>query len=190
MNIRTRCAIVGAALGTIAAPAATQTPVPISAFDSIELRGGGTVTIRHGGRQRVTLLSGDLDTSRFSVDEQGKLTITACRNSCHDYRLRVEIVTPDLEGVGIRGGGSIRTEGDFPYRDVLAAGVHGGGSLDVAAIEAGIVTAGIQGGGSIRTHARDSLVAGIQGGGTIRYLGDPRVTSGIEGGGSVSPAGR
>jgi len=190
MKTHTRAAIIGAALAAVAVSAAAQTPVSVSTFDSIELRGGGTVTVRHGDRQRVTLLSGDLDTSRFSVDEQGRLTITACRNSCRNYRLRVEIVTPDIEALGIKGGGSIRTEGDFPYRDVLAAGVAGGGSLDVAAIEAGTVTAGIQGGGSIRTHARDSLVAGIQGGGTVRYLGDPRVTSGINGGGSVAPAGR
>jgi hypothetical protein len=184
MKIRIFAAVAALA----AVPAAAQTPVQVPAFDSVELRGGGTVTIRHGARQSVTLVSGDTGTSRFDVDGEGRLTITACRDSCRDYRLRVEIVTPDIEGLGIRGGGSIRTEGDFPYRDALAAGVHGGGNLDTSAIEAGTVTAGIQGGGSIRTHARDRLVAGIQGGGSVRYLGDPQVTSGINGGGSVSPA--
>ena len=176
-----------AALAAVAVPVAAQTPVQVPAFDSVELRGGGTVTIRHGARQSVRLVSGDAETSRFEVDGEGRLTITACRSSCRDYQLRVEIVTPDIEGLAIRGGGSIRTEGDFPYRSALAAAVRGGGNLDATAIEAGTVSVGIQGGGSIRTHARDRLVAGIQGGGSVRYLGDPQVTSGIEGGGSVSP---
>ena len=186
MTIRSTLVRLFAPLAMVAAPLAAQTPVPVAAFDSVELRGGGAVTIRHGDRQSVTLLGGNLETSSFAVEE-GRLTITACRDDCPDDRLRIEIVTPGIEGVGIRGGGSIRTEGEFPYREVLAAGVMGGGRLDVAAIEAGTVTAGIQGGGAIRTHARDRLIAGIQGGGTIRYRGDPTVTSGIDGGGSVSP---
>jgi hypothetical protein len=188
MKIRTRFAVAAAALGAAVVPAAAQTPVAVSAFDSVELRGGGTVTVRHGNRQSVTLLSGDLETSRFSVDDQGRLNITACRRSCRDYRLRVEIVTPDIDALAIHGGGSIRTEGAFPSSNQLAVAISGGGSIDAEAIESSNVAASIRGGGSIRTHARASLAASINGGGSIRYRGDPSVTTAINGGGTVSPA--
>jgi Putative auto-transporter adhesin, head GIN domain len=178
-----------AAAGALAAagPATAQTAVDVPAFDSVELRGGGTVTIRHGASQSVTLLSGNLETSRFTVGDEGRLTIRACASTCRDYALRVEIVTPELNGVGISGGGSLRAEGPFPPQDELAIGINGGGTIDLSAIDAGNVAAGIEGGGSIRTHARHTLVAGINGGGTIRYEGSPSVTSGINGGGTVSP---
>lgn len=179
--------ILAATLVVGTGTAGAQTPIDLPRFDSLELRGGGKVTIRHGERQSVTIVSGDPETSRFTVDDQGRLTILACRSVCRDHRLVVAIVTPAAEGVGIRDGGTIRADGGFPFQDVLAAGVIDGGTIDVAAIEAGTVTAGIQGGGSIRVNARDRLVAGIQDGGSIRYLGHPAVTSGVNGGGSVAP---
>ncbi len=169
------------------APAPAQTPVAVPAFASIELRGGGVVTIRHGSSQQVRLVRGNSETTRFSVDGQGRLRIDACRRSCRGYRLEVEIVTPDLEGAAISGGGAIRAEGDFPDRGRLALAVSGGGAIDFTAVESRSVAAAVRGGGAIRTHARDSLMASISGGGSIAYLGDPHVTSAIEGGGAVGP---
>ena len=110
MKIPTKISLLAAALGAVAVPAAAQTPVPVSAFDSIELRGGGTLTVRQGDRQQVSLISGNLETTRFSVDEDGQLTILACRRSCRNYRLRVEVVTPDVDALAIHGGGSILGE--------------------------------------------------------------------------------
>jgi putative autotransporter adhesin-like protein len=169
------------------APAPAQTPVAVPAFDSIELRGGGHVTVRHGPSHQVRLVRGNIETTRFSVDAEGKLRIDACRRSCRGYRLEVEIVTPELDGAAIEGGGVIRAEGDFPDRGMLALAVSGGGAIDLTAIESGSVAAAVRGGGAIRTHARNSLLASISGGGSITYLGDPRVTSAIEGGGAVGP---
>ena len=154
-----------------AAPGAASTPVSVPVFDSINLKGGGHVVVRHGGAQSVTLVSGNLETTRFKVTHDGTLEVDACVRSCNDYRLEVEIVTPGLEGVGVEGGGEIRADGAFPQRDSLAIGIEGGGEIDMIAISAGAVA------------------AGIEGGGTIRYRGDPTVTSGIEGGGSVSRIG-
>ena len=172
-----------------ATPAMARTPVSVPAFDSVNLQGGGQIIIRHGPQQSVTLIRGDLETTRFTVGRDGRLEIHACVHSCGDYELEVEIVTPELHGVGIEGGGRIRAVGAFPDPDVLALGINGGGEIDVTAIRAGRVAAGIQGGGAILTHARDTLTAGIQGGGAIRYRGDPAVTSGIQGGGAVEPMG-
>lgn len=179
---------IAAALAALlaAAPGAARTPVAVPVFDSISLERGGRVTVRHGTQQSVTLVRGDLDTTRFTVDGDGKLEILACVRRCSNYRLEVEIVTPELDGVGVEGGGEIRAEGVFPARDVLALGVRGGGEIDMLAIEAGTVAAGVQGGGTILAHARERLTAGIDGGGAIRYRGNPTVTSGVNGGGAVT----
>src|SRR4029450_6871944 len=172
-----------------AAPGAASTPVSVPVFDSINLRGGGHVVVRHGAAQSVRLVSGNLETTRFKVTNDGTLEIDACVRSCSDYRLEVEIVTPGLEGVGVEGGGEIRADGAVPESDSIAIGRAGGGEIAMIPISAGAVAAGIEGGGTILANARDRLVAGIEGGGTIRYRGHPPVTSGIEGGGSVSRIG-
>lgn len=171
------------------APAPAQTPVAVPAFDSVELRGGGEVILRHGPTQRVTLRRGSREFTRFSVDREGQLTIDACIRQCRDYDLEVEIVTPAIEGVAIRGGGEIRTAGSFPDRGMLGVAISGGGAIDVSAIESGSVAAAIRGGGEIRAHARNSLMAAIHGGGSIRYRGNPHVTSAVRGGGSVARIG-
>ena len=165
-------------------PAAAQGPVSVPGFDSLELLGGGRVTIRHGATQRVTLVRGNLEMTRFTV-ERGKLEIDACVRSCRDYDLEVEIVTPDIDAIAIRGGGEILAEGGFPQRGDLAVAIAGGGEIDVRDIAANYVAASITGGGEIRTHARDNLAASIIGGGTVRYVGDPERSIAINGGGNV-----
>jgi hypothetical protein len=172
------------------APAAAQTPVSVPAFDSLELRGGGRVTVRHGAEQSVTLVRGDPAITRFTVDRDGRLRIDACTRTCRDYDLRVEIVIPELDAVAIEGGGTIRADGRFPERRALAIAVSGGGTIDMSAVSTADVAASVHGGGSITTHARNSLAASINGGGSVRYLGDPSVSSAINGGGSVAPASR
>lgn len=167
-----------------ATPAAAQGPVAVPSFDSIQLEGGGHVTVRHGPTQRVTLVRGTTEMTRFTV-ERGRLEIDACVRSCRDYDLEVEIVTPDIEGLAIQGGGAIRVEGAFPVRDALAVAVMGGGSIDARRIVASDVAAAISGGGMIRTHARDHLAASINGGGVIRYAGEPERSISINGGGNV-----
>jgi hypothetical protein len=173
--------------GSAAVPDATaQTPISVARFKGIELRGGGELVVRHGAQQRVTLLSGDRAQAGFDVDRQGTLVVRPCRTTCRNQRLRVEIVTPDLEAVAIRGGGSIRAEGGFPAGDDVAVAIHGGGTIDTRAVPRRTVAASIVGGGLIRVAARQTLAASIMGGGAIRYTGDPRTTVSINGGGAVT----
>ncbi|HEX8193910.1 MAG TPA: DUF2807 domain-containing protein [Allosphingosinicella sp.] len=181
--------LAAAALAGIAAvPGATaQTPISVPRFQGIELRGGGEMIIRHGAQQRVTLLSGDRALAGFDVDRQGTLVVRPCRTSCRNQRLRVEVVTPRLEAVAIRGGGTIRAEGGFPAADDVAVAVHGGGTIDTRAVPRRDVAAAVVGGGLIRVAAQRSLAASITGGGAIRYLGDPQKSVAIHGGGTVTP---
>jgi hypothetical protein len=174
--------------GLAAIPGATaQTPISVGRFDEIELRGGGDVVIRHGSQQRVTMLSGNRELAGFDVERDGRLVIRACRRSCRNQDLRVEIVTPEVEAVAITGGGAIRVEGGFPREDHLAVAVTGGGTIDTRAVAARNVAASITGGGRIRTAAERNLAASITGGGAILYRGDPQKTVAIHGGGSVTP---
>lgn len=165
-------------------PATAQTPIALDRFNQIELRGGGTVSLRQGPAQRVTLLRGDSAVTRFTV-ERNRLLIDACTRSCRGYNPEIEIVVPDIDAVAIQGGGSIRArEGFGTLRDVTLA-VAGGGTMDMTAIDATSVTAAVQGGGAIRTRARTNLVAAVNGGGSITYWGDPEVVQSVSGGGSV-----
>ena len=178
--MKTKLALLALAL---AAPAAAQTPVPVGKFDALSLVGGGTVTVRHGPVHRVTLLRGNLATSSVEVDD-GDLEIRACRRSCRNYRLEVEVVTPDLHAVSITGGGAIRFAG-FPAQRALAASVTGGGNLDARGLTADSVAASVKGGGIITAAPRRSLAASIHGGGLVRYTGNPTRSVSVHGGGSV-----
>jgi len=175
-----------ATVGSLAAgPAGAATTVPLRPFEGVELRGGGSVVLRHGDRQSVRLIRGDTARTRLEVVGRS-LRIDACVDRCPpNYGPVVEIVTPEVSAVAITGGGSIEAEGDFPAATSLAAAVQGGGSMDLRAIAANRVAASVTGGGSIRTHARSSLAATVRGGGLIAYWGDPAVASSTSGGGSI-----
>jgi hypothetical protein len=166
-------------------PAAAQSPVSVPRFDSIELQGGGEVTVRHGATQRVNLLRGSREMTGFTV-ERGQLKIDTCIRDCHNYDLRVEIVTPDLDGLSIRNGGRIVVLGDFPAQADLAVAVSQGGEIDARAIAARDVAASVSRGGLIRTDARETLAASINSGGSISYVGNPETSVAINGGGSVN----
>lgn len=185
--------VAGAALLlSAAAPQAAfaETVVPLAKFRSIELNGGGKVRLRHGPVQRVTLIKGDPRITRFTVGsdrgEKDKLVIENCYNrSCRDYELEVEIVTPLVTGVAIKGGGRIDSAGGFPTQSSLGVAVSGGGEIDARALPARNVGAAIRGGGRILTRASGSLGAAIKGGGQVLYWGDPSVSVAINGGGTV-----
>jgi hypothetical protein len=173
-------------LAAAAGPAAAQTPVRVASFDSLELRGGGEVIVRHGREQRVTIIGGDPTLASIAVDADHDLVIRPCRTSCRNQRLRVEVVTPELDAIAIHGGGSIRTEAGFPHRRVLALAVNGGGNLDARTMPADTVAGAINGGGRIRTSPLRTLAAAIHGGGAITYTGDPSTTVSVNGGGAVT----
>jgi hypothetical protein len=187
-----RLALLLAAAALIAAPAVAnaQTTVPVDKFDSVELHGGGLITIRQGPVQRVTIIHGDPAIARIEVTERdhgGKLIISPCRGSCWNWHneLEVQVETPDLGAVAIHGGGKILAEGPFRPRAAVSAAIHGGGVIDVKAMPSQSTSAEIHGGGKILVAAQTSLSAEIFGGGSIRYLGQPAVSTSIHGGGSV-----
>jgi hypothetical protein len=173
----------------ISPPALATEVVPVAAFRSVELRGGGDVVLVPGPTQRVTILEGSSEFTRVRVESDGKLRIDACNDRCpHAYRLRVEIQIPHVPPVGVHGGGSMHAASGFGPQNEVAAGVSGGGKIDLRTVAAKTATAGVNGGGVIVVRASSSLAAGVTGGGEVRYFGNPVVTSGVQGGGAVRPA--
>jgi hypothetical protein len=186
--MRAALLILSAALAAAPFAAAAQTVIPVGRFAGVELHGGGEIRIHQGPVQRVTLVRGDPTVASFEVNGRGRLIVSSCRGFCmtsHD--LTVDIETPDLNAVGIYGGGSIRADGAFPAQGAMSAVIHGGGDIDVRAVPAQSTSATIHGGGKILVSAQNSLNAAINGGGAIRYAGHPTVSSSIHGGGAVSP---
>jgi hypothetical protein len=170
------------------APALAVENVPVPAFRSIELRGGGEIVLRPGRVQRVTILSGSTQFTRMRVRQNGKLQIDACNERCpRRYSLKIEIQSPRAPDVGIMGGGAIRAASGFVAQSQISAAVNGGGSVDLKAVEASSVTAAINGGGRIDVRPRRTLSAAVNGGGEVRYWGNPQVSMAVHGGGLVRP---
>ena len=184
--MRSSLPVIAATL-VIAAPALAAEVVPVPQFRSVELRGGGAVTVAPGPVERVTIVEGSSRITRLHVDADGKLRIDTCVDQCPpSYRLRIAIQSPGVPDLAISGGGIIVAEGGFRPQPRLAAAVNGGGHIDARAVEAGKVSAAINGGGELLVRPRDSLAAAVNGGGHVRYWGNPRVTSAVHGGGAVS----
>jgi hypothetical protein len=177
-----------AAFVALLTPAFAGADVHVPAFSAIEAHSGAGVILRHGPTQRVTIIKGDLKTSRIEV-KGNSLDIEGCQTwgGCWGYKLEVEIVSPDIQALDAHGGGSIRAEGNFPQQKQLNLQAHGGGAIDARTIPAENVNAEAHGGGAIRLKALVSLSANAHGGGAITYTGDPKhVQTSANGGGAIS----
>ena len=174
------------AVAAFAAPAFAAEVVPVPQFRSVELRGGGSVTVVPGPVQRVTIVEGSSQFTHMHVERDGQLRIDTCDERCPPvYRLRVEIQSPAVPNLAISGGGAIVAQGGFRSQSHLAAAVNGGGHIDARGVEAVAVSAAVRGGGQILVRPRSSLAAAVNGGGLVRFWGNPQVTSVVRGGGAV-----
>ena len=188
MSLSARFAFALLALLLVTSAAAfAGSDVSVAPFKSIQLRGGGHVVFQHGATQRVTLVKGSTEFTKFEIVDGNTLRIDACNSNCpQHYDLEIDIVSPAIEGVAIKGGGHIESKGDFPKQDSIGAAVQGGGNIDIRSMSVDNVAAAVNGGGEIMTTPGRTLRAAVNGGGSIIYSGNPMVTSAINGGGSVT----
>ena len=173
----------------VALPAQTHAAevVPTPAFRSIDLRGGGDVTIVRGPVQRVTIVSGSSQFTHVYLEREGQLRIDACNSRCpRNYPLQIRIESPTVPSVAIEGGGTIVAARGFAPQTNLAAAVHAGGTIDLRAVDARDVSAAINAGGDIYVRPRVSLSAAVHAGGDIHYSGNPQVSMAVSNGGNVS----
>jgi hypothetical protein len=171
----------------ISAPVLATENVPVPAFRSVELSGGGEVVVVPGPTQRVTILEGSSQFTSMQVLRGGKLRILTCNNNCpHRYRLRIEVQDPNVPDLAINGGGLISVRNGFRPQSQISVAINGGGKIDTLAVDAGTASAAVHGGGELLVRARGMLSAAINGGGVIRYAGNPQISTAIAGGGVVS----
>jgi hypothetical protein len=172
----------------VSAPVLATELIPVPQFRSVELRGGGVVTIVPGPSQRVTILEGSSNFTQMRVEPDGRLRIDTCNERCPQfYRLRVEIQASRVPDLAISGGGVITANAGFAPQSHLAAAVNGGGKIDARSVEAQTVSAAVNGGGELLVRPERQLSAAVNGGGHVRYWGNPAVSMAVRGGGSVSP---
>jgi len=177
-----------AAALAISAPVLATEVVPVPQFRSVELRGGGNVVLVPGPTERVTILEGSSQVTHMYVENDGQLRIDTCNERCpREYRLRVEIQSPQVPSLAVSGGGSISTSGGFAPQGHLAVAVNGGGTIDARPLNAASISAAVNGGGELLVRPRVSLAAAVNGGGHIRYWGNPSVSMAVRGGGNVTP---
>jgi hypothetical protein len=188
MSLRSHLTVALVTLPLLMAGAAfAGTDVSVAPFKSIQLRGGGHVVFHYGATQHVTLVKGGTQFAQFEIIEGNTLRIDACNKNCpHHYDLEVDIVSPEIDGVAVEGGGKIDSQGAFPKQDKIGAAVEGGGKIDIRTMSVDEVEAAVSGGGHITAKPAHTLHAAVNGGGMIAYEGNPVVISAINGGGSVS----
>jgi hypothetical protein len=169
-----------------AVPAVASEDIRVPAFRNVELRGGGSVIVVPGATQRVTILDGSSRYTHIYVERDGKLRIDTCNERCpRAYRLKVQIQSPTVPGLGIAGGGAIAAQPGFRSQPELSVAVNGGGRIDARSVEAQTVSAAVNGGGQILVRPGSSLSAAVNGGGLVEYSGNPAVTTAVHGGGAV-----
>jgi hypothetical protein len=168
------------------APALATEIVPVQPFRSVELRAGGDIDIVPGLVQRVTILNGSTQFTRFQMRPNGQLVIDACNERCpHNYNLRIQIMSPQMPSVGIQAGGTIVASPGFAPQREVAAAIRAGGTIDLRAVPVDNASAAIDAGGDIFVRPRTALSAAIRGGGDIHYSGNPQVSMAVSGGGDV-----
>ncbi|HEX5734124.1 MAG TPA: DUF2807 domain-containing protein [Blastocatellia bacterium] len=170
----------------VSAPVAAQTEVPVAPFRSVELSGGAVAILRYGPTQRVTLLRGSTDYSRFTIADGGRLVIDKCKSRCPPgYDLEIEIITADINVILATDGGTIQSRGSFPRQAEIGVAIRDGGTIDIRSMALDKVTASVEEGGRIFTMPQSALSASIVNGGEITYWGDARVESSVRQGGVV-----
>jgi hypothetical protein len=168
------------------APALAAEQVPVPRFDSVQLEGGGDLYLVPGPVQRVTILNGSTQFTRFRVRRDGQLEIEACNERCpRNYNLRIQIESPTVPDVAVHAGGTIVAQRGFGPQREIAAAVSAGGTIDLRAIDADDVSAAVNAGGDIYVRPRRTLSAAVNAGGDIHYSGRPQVSMAVSGGGDV-----
>jgi hypothetical protein len=172
-------------LATLSSADAQTITVPT--FKSLHVREGGTVILRQGQSQQVTLLKGGLVHSSIATDGQGTLVVQKCKTKCpRGYVFEVEVVSPELDRLAVSEGGTIESRGSFSSRMKIDVEVDNGGVIDVRSIAAKHVNASVREGGGIFTTPQVSMNASVVNGGVITYWGNAEVKSSIKDGGNVT----
>jgi hypothetical protein len=118
--MRTTLSLFAATFVAATFAATAEVVVPVPHFDSIELRGAGHVTLRHGDGERVTIVQGNPGYTHFHVDSRIRfghqtLVIDTCVQDCPSgYAPEIEVETPHAGAISVEGSGTIDRAPGFP----------------------------------------------------------------------------
>jgi autonomous glycyl radical cofactor GrcA len=169
------------------APAVAAEQIPMPHFNSVRISDGGNLSIVPGPVQRVVLVSGSREFTRFQMRRDGQLEISmACNARCpRNYDLRVRIESPQVPDLAVSEGGTIVAQGGFAPQRHIAAAVSEGGTIDLRSVTVDAVSAAVSSGGDIYVRPRRTLAAAVNAGGDVHYSGNPQVTMAVHNGGDV-----
>lgn len=202
-------ALLAGCSGEASGPSQTEQRQP-GDFHQVELRGAGDLVVVVGPATSLTL-TGDPERLKDLKTEvrEGRLVIDQERgwNWFRHGELKIELTTPTLDGLAIRGAGDASVSGvNGPQLvleidgagDLRASGetgaleahIKGAGDMDLSQLAARDAKVSINGAGDLRVRASGALEATINGAGSISYAGNPQpVKTRINGAGSIKPAG-
>ena len=85
-----RILLVAVAVIAFASPAFAVEVVPVPQFRSVELRGGGVVTVVPGPAERVTIIEGSSQYTRMRVERDGSppLELVTASNAVYELGMR------------------------------------------------------------------------------------------------------
>lgn len=180
----------------------------VSAFHGVEFGGSGSVRVKVGVPQEVTVeIDDNLLKQVKTTVENGVLHVGVEGSFRSDKGLRVTIQVSSLDTIDMSGSGSAVVEGlkgESFDADLSGSGrieaagsvsrvkadISGSGEANLTGLHARSADVTISGSGSASVDATDSVRANISGSGSISYSGSPRnVEKNISGSGRVSPGG-
>jgi hypothetical protein len=188
-------------------PSFKGTPVTedrtVTAFDSIELRGVGDITVVAGEELSLSVRADESAIAGVRTSVEGTTLVISEDDKASSERIEIVIHVPTLSSVEVLGAGTITVTGlDVERFAIAVAGagdatvsgrattvvavLTGVGSIDASALAGTDVTARLAGVGSLSLNASRTLDAELGGVGDITYTGDPVVTSKVSGVGEIA----
>jgi hypothetical protein len=186
-----------------------ETPVTedraVTAFDSIELRGLGDITVVAGQELSLSVRADRSAIAGVRTSVEGTTLIITEDDKANSGRVEITIHAPTLSSIEVLGAGTITvTDLDVERFAIAVAGagdatvsgrattvvavLSGVGSINASALKGTDVTARLTGVGSLSLDASRTLDAELGGVGDITYTGDPVVTSKVSGVGEITHA--
>ncbi len=178
----------------------------VPAFTKIVVAGSGDVIFKKGDKREVIIEADDniWESVETNVNNEGELVLGMKSGSWNNMHLKFIITNPTLEGVQIRGSGSVEVENNFEGQKLLSnisgsgsvrykggkvqqheVSINGSGSVLAEKLDANDVEVSISGSGSAKIMAQKTLNARISGSGSVMYSGAANVNKSIFGSGSV-----
>ncbi len=179
----------------------------VGGFSSIDLTGAATITVAVGRHTAVRISGDDNIVPLIRTEVRGSVLVVSSKHRyTSDHMLHVRIATPALDGVTLKGSGTLTAAGIRATAFTLA--LSGAGTLQLSGTVgtldttiSGVGTAVLQhlvakdadvtlsGTGSVHVYVTGTLDATVNGVGSIVYSGHPaRVETHVSGVGTITEA--